>query len=156
MAKKKKPAGLLPEDMDDRSVILTEKDAIILRKAGFTHWEIDMFSQGAGGSGPIRLHTGTWRDVIQTRREMVRNIREYFDYRWGDVPTRRERDRIIMNWYHLGMVNDPWVWVQLAYHPPATTEKRIDAIDTLRERARRRTRALRVGDIDDYLGGIAW
>lgn len=131
--------------------ILSAKDGEVLRSVGFTKWEVNAF---ASGESPIHLYTGTWRDVLSSRMDVVDAIRRYFIEERGSPPSRREIDRVIMNWYHSHVVKDPWIWVHLAYKPPEKLGQRTNSIDRLRISAKRRTKKLRSGNLDILLKGI--
>ena len=131
-----RPASLLPEEFSGG---MTDKDIKDMEKAGFLEWEIDRFVM----SDALNTASATWRDMLEDRRSMRKNIRRAFFNAWELYPD------------HTNLVTDPYIWWHAAYQPSKGEYSTNAAVHNRHARAVRFTRDIRMGDIEDYEVGPA-
>ena len=140
------------DNQEDKRVKPLNKEGVeLLLEVGFTAWEIKRFNDSVK---PINLSSETWLTAMETRMNLRRVDALAFEEAWGRTPTEKEIDTIIHNWYHEHLINDPWIWIQLAYKAQQAKVDWERYVDKAHARAVRITRDIRTGDIEDLTEGV--
>ena len=113
--------------------MLTEYDGWRLRRAGFTHREIDTYAGAVTSTGadqpPILLDSPVWQKVMRRRRRIAKRLQGRYEEDTGQELSRMRLDRFID-----AQGIDPWEWVKLEYKHGM---KRVADFSEAMKRARR-------------------
>ncbi len=122
---------------------LSYRDALILRRAGFTKQEVVELNSAVDPSGnpqpPIDLQSSAWLSALANRRhwtDLVRNEYAVTHNRWL---SDRVYERIVDQWYAKGRKRTAWAWLKATYLP----KKQIDFAIAARHRAQQSIHMLR-------------
>lgn len=123
--------------------MLTEHDAWRLRRAGFTHREIDTYSIAVtpteADQPPLNLDGPVWQKVMRRRRRIAKRMQEQYEADTGRELSRMRLDRLID-----AQGIDPWEWVKLEYkHGRARVSDFTEAMTRARREALVETLPLR-------------
>lgn len=118
---------------------LSMNDNLKLRGAGFTQYEVDEFNNATATDGSpqvINLSSGTWQDMLRSRKEWTMAMASKFDK--DEIENRIDR-------HYQDPGHSPFDFVKREYRPPRTLSDYAEA---------RQARA--EANTDELYEDIAW